>query len=93
MQTGKFGPKVPRSTPARSDGASSDRANESDPRGFSLNYQGFGKVFRKSDPGSAFIFRRDGTHGLETDQRGHVSGPTSWRRVQTTVPTQGMRLG
>ena len=67
MQTGKFGPKVPRSTPApaQGDGASADRANESDPRGFSLNYQGFSKVrvFRKSDPGSAFIFRRDGLMG------------------------------
>ena len=67
MQTGKFGPKVPRSAPApaQGDGASADRANESDPRGFSLNYQGFSKVrvFRKSDPGSAFIFRRDGLMG------------------------------
>ena len=71
MQTGKFGPKVPRSTPApaQGDGAPADRANEraneSDPRGFSLNYQGFSKVrvFRKSDPGSAFIFRRDGLMG------------------------------
>ena len=67
MQTGKFGPKVPKSTPAQNNGAPSDRAtdNESDPRGFSLNYQGFSKVrvFRKSDPGSAFIFRRDGLMG------------------------------
>ena len=65
MQTGKFGPKVPRSTPAQSESRSNDRASEDDPRGFSLNYQGFDKVrvFRKSDPGSAFIFRRDGLMG------------------------------
>lgn len=65
MQTGKFGPKVPRSTPAQSESSSNDHANEDDPRGFSLNYQGFSKVrvFRKSDPGSAFIFRREGLMG------------------------------
>ncbi|MBF5004837.1 DUF2939 domain-containing protein [Diaphorobacter caeni] len=65
MQTGQFGPKVSQSKPAQNDGAASEQAKGNDERSFSLTYQGFSKVrvFRKSQPGSAFIFRRDGLMG------------------------------
>ena len=69
MQSGHFGPKLPKpeqtdSAPTSGDGNGSVDADKQD-RSFSLSYQGFSKVrvYRKSDPSRAFIFHRDGLMG------------------------------
>lgn len=68
METGRVarGPAPAADPAAGSGGGGGAGAGEADQRkGFSLHYQGFGKVraFRQSDPGTAFIFRRDGLMG------------------------------
>lgn len=77
MDSGYFGPKFPSSAqPPADQGASGDSAQDPDKsRSLSLNYQGFDKVrvFRKSAPENAFIFRRDGLMGwklINVDARG-----------------------
>lgn len=66
METGRVA-RGPAADPAAGNGGGGGAgAGEADQRkGFSLRYQGFGKVraFRQSDPGTAFIFRRDGLMG------------------------------
>ena len=77
MDSGYFGPKFPSSAqPPADQGASGGSAQDPDKsRSLSLNYQGFDKVrvFRKSAPENAFIFRRDGLMGwklINVDARG-----------------------
>ena len=77
MDSGYFGPKFPSSAqPPADQGASGGSAQDQDKsRSLSLNYQGFDKVrvFRKSAPENAFIFRRDGLMGwklINVDARG-----------------------
>ncbi|QNN57087.1 DUF2939 domain-containing protein [Diaphorobacter ruginosibacter] len=68
METGRVarGP-APAADPAAgsSRGGEAEAGDADQRKGFSLHYQGFGKVraFRQRDPGTAFIFRRDGLLG------------------------------
>ncbi|MPM40814.1 hypothetical protein SDC9_87462 [bioreactor metagenome] len=65
MGTGQFGPHMPKTDkPQDADDTSTAQKSQED-RSFSVDYQGFNKVrvYRKSDPDAAFIFRREGIMG------------------------------
>ncbi len=64
MRSGRFGPRLPDAADAQAPDASKG-SREGRSRGLSVRYQSFGqvRVFRKDDPATAFIFRRDGLIG------------------------------